>query len=423
MTFCAASSLTASEQTLVGASGFKYSKEDRKAAKVKLRKLPSAAKKKPEQNGTILQIQEWEHILTGSMDVGVKAGASSNALSPVLPAFDEETMANFPSGRQEPLETLICKHCKKVVLRRTAKDHVAMCLKSKQDKARKKKEAREAAQRAKERAERADDEDDEDDDVRVGARKSAANGDDDGTKKGKKRKADADDDKEPKKKKSKKEEQKAKAPKPKGPVDVEKQCGVTLPNGAQCARSLTCKSHSMGAKRAVPGRSLPYDMLLAAYQKKNQARQQSRSWHLSLGFIMLISITEAAIDANAPAMLEDDDDPTLAGPVDSDEEKEAVMTGIARSLANPQPLVTRTLFPTRQKYQLVRMKALLSNAMSGNRSGNLFSVPADSGRSAMPQSALGDTFASQPLASPAQIGAGMAQPGMKAPRRTSIDVT
>lgn len=31
----------------------------------------------------------------------------------------------------------------------------------------------------------------------------------------------------------------------------------------------------MGAKRAVAGRSLPYDMLLAAYQKKNQAKQQS----------------------------------------------------------------------------------------------------------------------------------------------------
>lgn len=33
----------------------------------------------------------------------------------------------------------------------------------------------------------------------------------------------------------------------------------------------------MGAKRAVSGRSLPYDMLLAAYQKKNQAKQQSMS--------------------------------------------------------------------------------------------------------------------------------------------------
>jgi len=59
-----------------------------------------------------------------------------------------------------------------------------------------------------------------------------------------------------------------------GPVDVERQCGV-MKDGVPCARSLTCKSHSMGAKRAVPGRSLPYDMLLTAYQKKNQAKQQS----------------------------------------------------------------------------------------------------------------------------------------------------
>lgn len=65
-----------------------------------------------------------------------------------------------------------------------------------------------------------------------------------------------------------------------GPVDVERQCGVITPNGVPCARSLTCKSHSMGAKRAVPGRSLPYDMLLAAYQKKNQAKQQSMLFNL-----------------------------------------------------------------------------------------------------------------------------------------------
>ena len=60
--------------------------------------------------------------------------------------------------------------------------------------------------------------------------------------------------------------------KPKGPVDVERQCGVPLPQGGLCARSLTCKSHSMGSKRAVTGRSQPYDILLAQYQKKNQAK-------------------------------------------------------------------------------------------------------------------------------------------------------
>jgi hypothetical protein len=149
-------------------------------------------------------------------------------------------------------------------------------LKAKQEKARKKKEARDAANRAKAGDDRDDDPHDKDGDTSMGqksAKKSAVKGTDD-HRKGKKRKADEDDGKEPKKKK-KKDEIKPKTSKPKGPVDVEKQCGVTLPNGAQCARSLTCKSHSMGAKRSVPGRTLPYDMLLQQYQKKNQARQQS----------------------------------------------------------------------------------------------------------------------------------------------------
>lgn len=70
--------------------------------------------------------------------------------------------------------------------------------------------------------------------------------------------------------------------KPKGPVDVERQCGVPLPQGGLCARSLTCKSHSMGSKRAVTGRSQPYDILLAQYQKKNHAK-------LSMSMCLLFS--------------------------------------------------------------------------------------------------------------------------------------
>ncbi|KAJ9640782.1 SAGA complex subunit Sgf73 [Knufia peltigerae] len=363
--------------SLIAASGYKFSKADRKLGKKKL-KSQKQIKKDSIKNG------------------------SSQAPSPVMPKFDEETMANFPSGKPEPLDTLVCKHCKKAILKRTAKGHVALCLKTKQEKARKKKEAREAAQRAKERAERADDDDDDDDESKAGDRK--ANAEDD--KKGKKRKADGDDDKEPKKKKTKKEEAKAKAPKPKGPVDVEKQCGVILPNGAQCARSLTCKSHSMGAKRAVPGRSLPYDMLLAAYQKKNQARQQ-----------------KAAIDANAPALLDDDIDPALAGPVDSDEEKDAVMSAIARSLANPQPLVTHSLIPRRRQYQMVRFREQLSNAMSGNRGAGLFSVPAEAARITIPGSATNESFPQSMSASSAPTGVGMAQPGLRTPRKASIDVS
>ncbi|KAI1758082.1 SCA7, zinc-binding domain-containing protein [Xylaria castorea] len=72
----------------------------------------------------------------------------------------------------------------------------------------------------------------------------------------------------------KKGERKTKVPRSQGPVDVERKCGVILPNEQPCRRSLTCKSHSMRAKRGVAGRSLPYDMLLAAYQKRRQAIQE-----------------------------------------------------------------------------------------------------------------------------------------------------
>lgn len=208
-----------------------------------------------------------------------------------LPKLDDKIAASFPTGKpreQDLIETVICKHCKRPTLKSSAADHIRGCLKAKQEKARKKKEARDAANRAKAGDVGDIDEKDGGDDSMKGqksAKKSAVKGTDDGTKKGKKRKADEDDTK-PKKKK--KDEPKAKTAKPKGPVDVEKQCGVTLPNGAQCARSLTCKSHSMGAKRAVPGRSLPYDMLLQQYQKKNQARQQS-TYSFSSSFLIFTS--------------------------------------------------------------------------------------------------------------------------------------
>lgn len=55
-------------------------------------------------------------------------------------------------------------------------------------------------------------------------------------------------------------------------IDFNKQCGVELPEGGYCARSLTCKSHSMGAKRSVVGRTQPFDSLLADYHKQHQTK-------------------------------------------------------------------------------------------------------------------------------------------------------
>ncbi|BGP32835.1 SAGA complex subunit Sgf73 [Rhodotorula toruloides] len=57
-------------------------------------------------------------------------------------------------------------------------------------------------------------------------------------------------------------------------VDVDRQCGVINEKGYPCPRSLTCKTHNMSAKRAVPGRSQAYDILLFEWQKANKANQQ-----------------------------------------------------------------------------------------------------------------------------------------------------
>jgi SAGA-associated factor 73 len=230
------------------------------------------------------------------------AAIAAPSPSPVVNRLDEDARETFATGRplEDPPDLQQCKHCKKSVLKTAAKQHIAACLKIKKEKAQRKKEAREARERAREAAREeearkeaeaagggdggagADDDSDASDADKKGinggktTKKVAGKKTETPDMKGKKRKAGEDLEKSGPKKK-KKDEPKPKVPKPKGPVDVEKQCGVITPTGQPCARSLTCKSHSMGLKRAVPGRSLPYDMLLAAYQKKNQAKQQSMS--------------------------------------------------------------------------------------------------------------------------------------------------
>ena len=254
----------------------------------------------------------------------------------------------FPTAqpmRDRP-EILKCNHCKRAVGKHAVPLHVKACLNKKQEKQRKKKEAKDARDAAarKEASGTAGASEVEDDD---GAKKSTANKT--GIATSKKRKAgEADDDTAPAKKKKKKEEPK-KPPKAKAPIDVEKQCGVELPAGGQCARSLTCKSHSMGAKRAVPNRSAPYDKLLMEYQRKNQAKLQ-----------------KAQFDANAP---NPEDDHLPSGPVDSEEERDAVMSAIARNWGGA-PLYERVPVPLRSRYRHHRIKDMLQSALSGSGSGS-----------------------------------------------------
>lgn len=130
--------------------------------------------------------------------------------------------------------------------------------------------------------------------------------------------------------------------KEKPPVDVEKQCGVALDNGGFCARSLTCKTHSMGAKRAVTGRSKPYDILLAAYQKRNQVK---------------------LAELSTQQQLEKDNEEFLgAQPLTEEEEISQVMSGVFAS--KPVPLEQRVVIPIRQKTRFFRMREMLITALN-----------------------------------------------------------
>lgn len=129
--------------------------------------------------------------------------------------------------------------------------------------------------------------------------------------------------------------------KPKAPVDIEKQCGVALPNGGFCARSLTCKTHSMGAKRAVQGRSRPYDVLLAAYQKRNQIKLAEMS-----------NMQQMELENKALGH----------GPVKEEEEIEQVMRGVMMS--RPVPMETRVLMPALRRQKFLRMREMMIGSLT-----------------------------------------------------------
>ncbi|CAZ83475.1 unnamed protein product [Tuber melanosporum] len=318
-------------------------------------KLKSSSRPAPKKT---VNWKERANVLESLDEKPISSPADARSPGTLVTQLDDKDISAFPTGRplhDEPHYT-VCKRCTKPVLRSAAVAHIKACQKAKVKERKKLKDEKAAAKDRGPTAETNGDANGDGDDKKKGAKKMMKK-DGDGTK-SKKRKAD--EPKPPKEPKAKKKKEKPAKPdpKPKAPVDVEKQCGVPLAHGALCARSLTCKSHSMGAKRGVLGRSQPYDILLAAYQKKNHAKQQ-----------------KAAINAGAPPPDEIEANNML---IDSDEETELVMAAVTRSM--PQPLERHILVPVRKKYQYVRMKEMLASALKplgrpmfdGANTGSLF---------------------------------------------------
>ncbi|CAG8535953.1 12683_t:CDS:2 [Ambispora leptoticha] len=161
--------------------------------------------------------------------------------------------------------------------------------------------------------------------------------------------------KPPPEKKQKAKKEKEKKPKTngrnKGPIDLDKQCGVVMiPGTPPCTRSLTCKSHPMAAKRAVRGRSQPYDNLLQQYQKKSIDNNQP-------GMKNEIGKKDGMKIEGADKTEEED--------IVSDDEVDSVMEAIRRS--NPQPLARRkSIYAKRPRTDYFNYQSMISDAFKNN---------------------------------------------------------
>lgn len=69
--------------------------------------------------------------------------------------------------------------------------------------------------------------------------------------------------------KNKKRDKKKSERKPDKIYDPDKHCGVINDSGKPCVRSILCKVHQVALKRAVPSRTMPYDMLIRILKSQN----------------------------------------------------------------------------------------------------------------------------------------------------------
>ncbi|CEP12714.1 hypothetical protein [Parasitella parasitica] len=176
---------------------------------------------------------------------------------------------------------------------------------------------------------------------------------------------------EEKEKKKIKREKKSKPkaiPKKKAPLDLDRQCGVLItPSMNPCTRSLTCKIHAMGAKRAVEGRTQPFNELLAAYQKKGIGRpqvpvgsNQTNQHEQQKSSSSKLSVQHQQQKQQQKTSNEDDDTNNIA--IDSDEETENVRIAIEQN--RPIPLGCKQVFYVRRKREYHKLRDILLEAIT-----------------------------------------------------------
>ncbi|CCE65060.1 hypothetical protein TPHA_0J02400 [Tetrapisispora phaffii CBS 4417] len=160
-------------------------------------------------------------------------------------------------------------------------------------------------------------------------------------------------------------------------INFDKQCGVGLPEGGYCARSLTCKSHSMGAKRAVEGRTQDYDLLLAEYHKIHQTKIGAAAEKRARQTTQKPKEPKQPKERKAkqkkargkPSKKKEDNNSQSADALAADmviltpeEETTQVLNGISRSY--PLPLESTVLTSVRRRTKYFRMREMFASSFS-----------------------------------------------------------
>lgn len=128
----------------------------------------------------------------------------------------------------------------------------------------------------------------------------------------------------------------------------DKNCGVLMPSRQPCMRSLTCKQHSMGAKRAVVGRSTAYDLLLANYHRQHQMKQ-----------------AQISASAAKAAQLESDQLQDAQAQLNPEHEVHQVLEGISRVFS--PPLATQKVTSSSSRVSNFRLREMLSVSLLPKR--------------------------------------------------------
>ncbi|KAG1444478.1 hypothetical protein G6F46_011362 [Rhizopus delemar] len=144
------------------------------------------------------------------------------------------------------------------------------------------------------------------------------------------------------------------------PLNLDRQCGVLIPpTNEPCTRAITCKIHSVGAKRAVTGRSQSFNDLIAVYQKKGIGRPQVPDKEDQLK----VMLEESSSAGNHVSELNHPEEAgTAVDDVDSDEETQTI-SAILKGM-KPKPLGERQVFYVQRRRKYFKIRDILLEAMT-----------------------------------------------------------